>query len=337
MNRPADLVAEPTAAHDAARRLRQHINLELSACGLPSCASAEDAALLDTARELIEHYREQSRRLHDARCPADMRIESFLRTHFTDIPGDLLRLPDETLVLDRPGMARELSLPAFGDRFSSELLESYRCANGVLHNPKNDRRTTQGTFHITEEGLPFPADKKGVPRLVFANLFRLAFQPPHDYLSLPFTADQPMPARTFVSLLIRPLVCPEVPDYCRSRSMETRFFAPGSLVSNLDFVESIFGNAGDPYLPEHDAGLDVEHWTGHTGCVILAPHLVLAKKKDLGLPNWGQASERQRRDGMCWKSPDERYNDGVPFKLTCRTTDGAIVTLVADNYFGYCK
>ena len=55
--------------------------------------------------------------------------------------------------------------------------------------------------------------------------------------------------------------------------METRFFAPGSLVSNLDFVESIFGNAGDPYLPENDAALDVEHWTGHTGGVILAPHL----------------------------------------------------------------
>ncbi len=38
--------------------------------------------------------------------------------------------------------------------------------------------------------------------------------------------------------------------------MEIRFFAPGGLVSNLDFVESIFGNAGDPYLPENDAALD---------------------------------------------------------------------------------
>ena len=337
MNRPAVLAPEQPDAKEALCRLRQHINLELSACGLPSCASAEDAGLLDTARELIEHYREQSRRLHDARCPTDLRIEQYLKEHFVGIPGDPLRLPDETLVLDRPGMARELSLPAFGDRFSSELLESYRCANGVLHNPKNDRRTTQGTFHITEDGLPFPADKKGVPRLVFANLFRRAFQAPDDYLSLPFTADQPVPARTFVSLLIRPLVCPEVPGYCKARSMETRFFAPGSLVSNLDFVETIFGNAGDPYLPEHDAGLDVEHWTGHTGCVILAPHLVHARKKDLGLPPWEQATERQRRDSMCWKKPDECYNDGVPFKLTCRTTDGVIVTLVADNYFGYCK
>ena len=56
--------------------------------------------------------------------------------------------------------------------------------------------------------------------------------------------------------------------------MEIRFFAPGNLVSNLDFVETIFGNGGDPSLPQNDAGLDVEHWTGHTGCVILAPHLM---------------------------------------------------------------
>ena len=66
--------------------------------------------------------------------------------------------------------------------------------------------------------------------------------------------------------------------------MEIRFFAPGSLVSNLDFVEAIFGNAGDPYLPENDAALDVAHWTGHTGCVILAPHIVGLKKAALGLP-----------------------------------------------------
>jgi hypothetical protein len=32
--------------------------------------------------------------------------------------------------------------------------------------------------------------------------------------------------------------------------METRFFAPASMVSNLDFVEGIFGNGGDPDLPE---------------------------------------------------------------------------------------
>src|SRR5258708_7033165 len=83
--------------------------------------------------------------------------------------------------------------------------------------------------------------------------------------------------------------------------MEIRYFAPGNLVSNLDFVENIFGNGGDPNLPENDAGLDTEHWTGHTGCVILAPHLTTITKKDAGQPHWDKATERQRRDGDCWK------------------------------------
>ena len=40
--------------------------------------------------------------------------------------------------------------------------------------------------------------------------------------------------------------------------METRFFVPGALVANLDFVERIFGNAGDPHLSENDAALEVQ-------------------------------------------------------------------------------
>jgi phosphoenolpyruvate carboxykinase (diphosphate) len=119
--------------------------------------------------------------------------------------------------------------------------------------------------------------------------------------------------------------------------MEMRFFAPGGLVSNLDFVETIFGNGGDPGLPENDAGLDVEHWTGHTGCVVLAPHLTHFTKAALGLPSWDDATERQRRDGMCWRNESELYNDGEPFKLTCRDENGVIVTIIGDNYFGYCK
>jgi hypothetical protein len=119
--------------------------------------------------------------------------------------------------------------------------------------------------------------------------------------------------------------------------MEIRFFAPGNLVSNLDFVESIFGNGGDPFLPENDAALDVEGWTGHTGCVILAPHLVGVPKILLGLPHRDLATPRQRRDGMCWDQEDELYNNGTAFKLCARDRRGVMVTLIADNYFGYCK
>jgi hypothetical protein len=132
-------------------------------------------------------------------------------------------------------------------------------------------------------------------------MLSLAFEPPPELLTLPYTVNQPQPSRMFVSLLLRPVICPEIPGVAPYKSMEIRFFAPGNLVSNLDFVETVFGNGGNPSLPEYDASLDVEHWSGHTGCVVLAPHLVNLSKRELGLPHWDVASERQRRDGMCWQ------------------------------------
>jgi len=208
---------------------------------------------------------------------------------------------------------------------------------GILHNPLNDRRTTKGVFHVAEGGLPVPPDKKAVPKAVFGRLLAAAVTPPQELALLPFTATQEQKAQGFVSLLLRPLVSPEVPGWLEEKSMEIRFFAPGNLVSNLDFVESIFGNAGDPYLPENDSGLDARHWTGHTGCIILATHLTTLKKKDLGLPAWADATDRQRRDGMCWKDPGELYNDGGAFKICARDERGVMVTLIADNYYGYSK
>jgi hypothetical protein len=133
------------------------------------------------------------------------------------------------------------------------------------------------------------------------------------------------------------VVVPEVDGFSKEKTMEVRFFAPGNMVSNLDFVESIFGNGGDPFVSENDAGLDPAHWTGTTGCVILAPHLMGTTKKELGLPNIKDATERQKRDGMCWEKEDELYNDGGAFKITCRDASGRVVTAIADNYFGYCK
>jgi hypothetical protein len=274
----------------------------------------------------------------DARAlpPADARIQQFLDDHLRDVcPDGAPRLPAQTLSAVRAGQAREWSFPPGEDYFESPHVKSYRVAQGVLHNPRNDRRTTKGVFHIAGGGLPIPTDKIAVPKPVFAALLRAALQPPPELLALP-SSPPGAPELVFVSLLLRPLICPATPTH-PEKSMETRFFVPGSLVSNIDFVECIFGNAGDPSLPENDAALDVMHWSGHSGCVILAPHLTLLRKMDLGLPHSRDATARQRRDGMCWDREDDVYNGGSAFKVTCRDTSGVIVTLIADNYFGYCK
>ena len=317
--------------------ITRYIVLKLLANGLPIPKRFEDHDRLGAPR-LLSTYHHRLKRLDSIHCPADVRIEGFLRRYFDRVKGcSALRLPDLSIILDRHSIARELSLPHDGDQYNNRYGASYRVRNGVLHNPANDRRTTVGTFHVTDGGLPIPRDKKVVLKVTFAALFRHAMNPPAELLQLPFTDHDPNPASAFVSLLIRPVLCPEVDGFCDEQSMEIRFFAPGALVSNLDFVESIFGNAGDPFLPVNDAALDCEHWSGHTGCVILAPHLVDVLKKDVGLPHYDDATERQREDGMCWKSEDEKYNDGVPFKITCRDEEGVIVTVIADNYYGYCK
>lgn len=40
---------------------------------------------------------------------------------------------------------------------------------------------------------------------------------------------------------------------------------------------------------------------------------------------------------MCWENEDELYNNGTPFKITLRDKRGIMCTILADNYFGYCK
>ncbi len=318
------------------KSLQLYINLKLASTGQPT-ANTANHEFLASAQDLLKSYNQKNRLLSNHLSPADKRIQSFLDRYLENCEGDTPTLPGNSLILDRYGLARELSIPAEGDKFSSDIVTSYRTRQGILNNPANDRRTTKGSFHIAEGGLPIQSDKLSVPKVAYQALLRAALDAPKTLQAIPFTSEQDEQAHLFVSLLLRPAVVPEVPTVSALKSMEIRFFAPGNLVSNLDFVESIFGNGGNPLLPEHDAALDIEHWTGHTGCVILAPHLVYCLKKDLGLPNIKDATEQQIKEGMCWTDADEKYNDGMAFKITARDESGVMVTLIADNYYGYCN
>ncbi len=324
----------------------QYINLQLAAIGQPMYYDASDAdtkysnaKFTSLTEGLINSFKEKSRLLSDHLSPADTRIQNFLNTYLSDVDIDNkeYRLPNKTFVLNQKGLAREVSLPPDANEFKSDLVSSYRLKQGILNNPDKDKRTTKGTFHIVEGGLPVPLDKKEVPKVAFANMLKAAVNPDDEMNVLPFTSTQEEKAKTMVSLLLRPVVCPEVPGVMAEKSMEVRFFAPGTLVSNLDFVENIFGNAGDHNLAENDSALDIEHWTGTTGCIILAPQMTKLKKKDIGLPHYDDATERQRNDGMCWKDENELYNEGGAFKITCRDDNGVVVTLIGDNYYGYSK
>jgi len=318
--------------------LIRYIHFKLRIAGVPGYHKT------DVPGEVIEDLRQRYRESHGNLSPASRRVQDFIDDYFLDLPVPHdVKLPgiQKAFVLDRPGLAAELSVPEGSDYFESDIVKSYRLigGQGVIHNPKNDRRTTDGVFHIAEGGMPVPSDKRIVPKAVAANLLRAALHPPKELLRLPFTAEQDEPFECFVSLLTRAIVVPEVAGFSKQRKTEIEFLAPGNLISNLDFIERIFGNYGDPHLLVNDMALDVEGWTGTSGFVILAPHLIHLTKKELGLPRFDEASvtPRQRRDGMCWETEGEFYNKGQAFKLAIRDSRGIMVTVIADNYYGYCK
>ena len=318
----------------------QYINFKLASLGLPIYRSDSDnetdTYFIDLFEDIIKDYKEKKRLVDVNEVGIYKRINQFFSDYFED-STNIPKVIDESLTLDHYGLAREMSLPPDGNINHNEYINSYRIKQGVLNNPKNDRRTTEGSFHIVEGGLPIPFDKKVVPKETFARLYAAAINPPEDLKLLPFTINQKEKAKTFVSLMVKPIVSPKVPGVLQEKRMEILFVAPGSFVSNLDFIESVFGNNGDPSFHSNDSGLDIDVWSGHTGYILLAPHLSRMRKIDLGLPHYDQATDRQRRDGMCYRSEDELYNDGNAFKLTCRDKGGVAVTLIADNYFGYSK
>ena len=133
---------EPADRSLERKELLGYINLKLAANGLPVAEAAGGIELVKLASGLLTNFREKTRLLDAVRCPVDRRIETFLNEHFADQNlSQPLRVPGRALVLDRHGLARELSLPADGDEFESEYLHSYRVRNGVLHNPRSDRRS----------------------------------------------------------------------------------------------------------------------------------------------------------------------------------------------------
>lgn len=316
----------------------KYLNFKLSSLGLPIHYAKGDlkdcsSYFIDLFDGIIKDYKEKSRMLDPNNIGINKRINKFFKRYFNED----IKVIDKLFTLDHYGLARELSLPADSNEFNNEYINSYRIKQGVLHNPKNDRRTTEGSFHIVEGGLNIPFDKKCVPKQTFLKLYEAAMNPPEELKELPFTSNQEEKAKCFVSLLLKPIISPEVPGVVKEKTSEILFVAPGSMVSNLDFVESVFGNAGDQSLHINDSGIDIDTWSGHTGYIILAPHLTKLKKIDLGLPHFDDATEAQKKDGMCYQSEDELYNNGVSFKLTCRDDSGVAVTIIGDNYFGYSK
>jgi hypothetical protein len=257
------------------KALLGYVDLMLMSMGQPYFGNDETCPITEMAAPLLSMVNELRLRQDGAYCPADQRIIAFLDEFLKDLPAEEKHdwLPHSTLTTDRHGISRILSMPPDADEFHSEHISSYRVQQGILHNPTIDRRTAKGVFQMVVGGPDVPGDKLAVPKLTFGRMLYHACNPPKQLLELPFTSTRKQKAYTFVSGYLKPIVCPMVPGYCKEMRIEIRFFTRGSLVNFLDMVDSIFGNAGCPFLAENDVAFRPDSWTGHSGYIIMAPYL----------------------------------------------------------------
>ncbi|MFN7888769.1 MAG: hypothetical protein ACK5OC_00640, partial [Pirellula sp.] len=94
----------------AANLLRQYIYMQMAATDLVLDDEAKQRVELPDG--LLANLEEKNRLLTQLKAPIDLRINSFLESHFAELKMERpLQVPLHTMVLDRHGMARQLSLP----------------------------------------------------------------------------------------------------------------------------------------------------------------------------------------------------------------------------------
>ena len=116
----------------------QYLNLQLAALGQPVYKDDENSEIKlcnpefqSLTDDLVKSFREKNRLLSKHYAPADARIQSFIDAYLEDVKIDKsIKLPNDTLVLRKKGHARELSLPANGNSFQTDLVTSTRTPEG---------------------------------------------------------------------------------------------------------------------------------------------------------------------------------------------------------------
>ena len=114
-------MVEPRSANESpvptSAQLISFINVKLALLGCQPVAFSGGPDSSDIVAAFAAQYQEKDRLLGQYLCPADQRIQTFLYDYLQDVP--VPRLPLRTFTLDRPGLARVLSLPAIRERLQN--------------------------------------------------------------------------------------------------------------------------------------------------------------------------------------------------------------------------
>jgi hypothetical protein len=114
-------------------KLQDYINLKLASHGLPDLSKRRVSTTAKMTGALVQNIRIKNQILSEYLPPADKRIQDFLESYLEDTGEDVPLIPTTSVVLDRYGMARELSIPPDKDEFVTDIVN---CLPGQTGGPE---------------------------------------------------------------------------------------------------------------------------------------------------------------------------------------------------------
>ncbi|GAB1405659.1 hypothetical protein MASR1M74_28410 [Lentimicrobium sp.] len=127
---------EETDTTQSTRDLIRYINLKLATMGQPVFDDftdvkvderLSDLTFLELTENLISNYRIRTRLIDNILSPADQRIQDFIHDYTKDLNlNEVPKLPHNTFISDKPGVARILSLPPHHNHYQNEIYRSCR-------------------------------------------------------------------------------------------------------------------------------------------------------------------------------------------------------------------
>ena len=114
-------------------------------------------------------------------CPADRRIQAFLDDYLRDVcPGGAAQLPGNTFLLDRPGLARVMSLPLGGDTLLRHSCSPTACRREFCTIRRATAAPRREFFTSWKVACRFRRISRRFRRQAFAALLAAALQPPAE-------------------------------------------------------------------------------------------------------------------------------------------------------------
>ena len=231
-------------------------------------------------------------------------------------------LPANSFVLDRPGLARVMSLPPGHDSNLSPHLNSLQSYPRDCSQSEKRTAYHQGAVSHCRRRSAYPSGQMRSSEAGFrevpgngtaARRKRFRVSP-----SRPIRTSRCTCSWLYCCDLVRPAVRTEP-----AKTMEIRFFAPvWSAISTL--LRLFFGNGGDPYLPESDSAFDLPHGTRPHGLRDPGASPGRSEEERPRASHFDEASERQRRDGICWRK-------GMKFTTMAAHSSWSVVERMASS------